>query len=302
MTALLERRERRAAAPAAGRARRPSSPAVASARWALAGLSVLSLWVVFYALTIGGLREARSQAQGYARLRQRLAEATAPLGGAIAPGTPVAVLDAPRGGLHRLVVVEGTSPADLTRGPGHRADTPLPGQPGVAVVFGRAVTYGAPFHGVTRLRAGDRVTVTTGQGTFGYVVERVRHAGDPLPPPLAAGGGRLVLVTAEGGGRLGALAPDGAVYVDARLDGPAQPAPPGRPAFVQGSAQAMRGEPGVVIDLVLWLQALLLVAVGGVWAAARWGGRQTWLVTAPVLVAVLCAATESALRLLPNLV
>ena len=32
-------------------------------------------------------------------------------------------------GLHDVVIVEGTDSGDLRDGPGHRRDTPLPGQP-----------------------------------------------------------------------------------------------------------------------------------------------------------------------------
>lgn len=270
----------------------------ATLRWSLTALALLAVWVVAYALGVGGIQEARAQRELYARLRQSLAAATAPLGGVIRPGTPVALVDAPGAGLHRTVVVEGTAPGQLVAGPGHRSDTPLPGQPGVAVLFGRSVTYGAPFGRITRLRAGTPITVTTGQGVFRYVVERVRHAGDPLPPPLTKGGGRLVLVTATGA----RFAPDRAVYVDALLTGRAQPAPPGRPAYVPLAAQAMHGDAAVAIELVLWLQALVVAGVALVWAHTRWGTWQTWLVGLPVVLAVLAAATQPALRLMPNLV
>jgi len=43
------------------------------------------------------------------------------------------------------VVVGGTSAGDLESAPGHRRDTALPGQVGVSLIYGRAVTFGAPF-------------------------------------------------------------------------------------------------------------------------------------------------------------
>ena len=42
-------------------------------------------------------------------------------------------------------VVEGTKKADLRKGPGHYADTPLPGEPGTVAIAGQRTTYGAPF-------------------------------------------------------------------------------------------------------------------------------------------------------------
>ena len=54
------------------------------------------------------------------------------------------MLDIPAIGIANMVVVEGTSPENLTLGPGHLRDTPLPGQAGISVVFGRRATFGAP--------------------------------------------------------------------------------------------------------------------------------------------------------------
>ena len=57
----------------------------------------------------------------------------------------MAMLNAPSGHMHNLVVVEGTTSQSLVHGPGHISDTPLPGQTGNPVILGRSVTYGAPF-------------------------------------------------------------------------------------------------------------------------------------------------------------
>ena len=90
------------------------------------------------------------------------------IGGKIPAGAPVALINAPAAGLHRVVVVEGTSAGDLLAGPGHLPNTVLPGQAGNSVLLGRAATAGAPFAHVADLRAHDVVTVRTGQGTFHY--------------------------------------------------------------------------------------------------------------------------------------
>lgn len=67
-------------------------------------------------------------------------------------------------------VVEGVGPADLRRGAGHMPGTALPGQPGNAVISGHRTTYGAPFHNLDRVAAGDLITVTTITGTHVFQV------------------------------------------------------------------------------------------------------------------------------------
>jgi sortase A len=290
---LRRPRERTAAAPL--------PIAAATAVWFTAAISVFALWLLLYAFVLSGLQQHRTNTVLYAALRERLtglAKTTVPLGGAIKPGTPIALLKAPQAGLPNEVIVEGTAPGDLTAGPGHRRNTPLPGQAGVSVLYGRSATFGAPFAHVTRLEHGDKLTVTTGQGTFTYVVDGVRHAGDPTPAQLPDGGGRLSLVTATGS----RFAPSKTVYVDATLQGATQPTPPGRPASVPQSEQAMQGDPSGLIFLVLWLMALVAVAVGAAWARLRWGLWQAWVVGIPILIAVLWGASRGALMLLPNLV
>jgi sortase A len=180
------------------------------------------------------VQEQRSQHQLYAQFRGLL-DPSSPLapeiGGSIPAGFPIALLNAPVAGLHNVVVVEGTSSGVLLGGPGHLADSPLPGQAGRSVLVGRSATAGAPFGGITRLHTGDVISVRTGQGPFRFVVEDERVAGDRLPP-VRPGGGLLTLVTSAGSGGLGRLAPTHLVYVDAKLQGKVVGAPHGRPATV----------------------------------------------------------------------
>jgi sortase A len=260
----------------------------------------LSLWTIAYLVVIAPTQQARAQQVLYSKLREQVALATAPIGGFIPPGDPVAVLEIPGLGL-REVVVEGTSSSDLMNGPGHRRDTPLPGQAGISIVYGRAATFGAPFGQVTALRLGDRITVITGQGKFTYRVDRVRRTGDPVPFPPQAGAGRLTLVTAEGEGRLSEISADETVYVDATLLDKAQPAPGGRPNIIPPTEKAMARDGGALVPLVLWLQGLAVALAAFVWARVRWGRRQTWLIGAPVVLALVWVCTEYAAQLLPNL-
>lgn len=62
-----------------------------------------------------------------------------------------------------LYVVEGTSVADLRRGPGHYADTAGPGEDGNFALSGHRTTYGAPFFHLDRLREGDEIHVVDRQ-------------------------------------------------------------------------------------------------------------------------------------------
>lgn len=285
-------------------ARRPASVVVRVSLGATLAFAGLAVFLSIYAVGLSALQEQRSQHQLYAQLRGLLAPASPvapPIGGAIRPGTPVALLNAPEAGIQRTVVVEGTSSGDLVKGPGHLRDTPLPGQAGQSVVLGKSLTAGAPFRHLSRLTVGDTVTVTTAQGEFRYTVVDKRVAGDPIPG-LAAGGSRLVLVTSSGSGWLGLITPSHLVYVDADLDGQVATAPGGRPIAVPTPEQPGNSDPGAWPFVVLWLQALLVAAVAVVWSWKRWGRRQTWLVGVPLLLAVSWGVADTAMRLLPNVV
>jgi sortase A len=217
----------------------------------------------------------------------------------IPAGTPVALLSAPRAGLHDVVVVEGTSSGTLLVGPGHLSDTPLPGQAGNAVVLGKSATAGAPFAGIAQLRRGDVITVRTGQGSFRYTVQGRVPADGRLPaiPPTS---GLLTLGTSAGSGSLGRLASDHLVYVDARLQGTAVGAPHGRPTSVPSPDLPGHIDPGAWPWVGLWLVLLAAGTAATWWLWSRWGILQTWLVGAPVLFALLWGLSDEAMRLLPN--
>lgn len=263
-------------------------------------LSALLIGFVVYLLLLAPLQQARTQSVLYAQLREGLATATTPIQGLIEPGTPIAALQIPGITLDQ-VVVEGTAASDLQTGPGHRRNTALPGQQGVSLLYGRSSTYGAPFALITQLQAGDPITVVTGQGQFTYAVQQVRRDGDPLPSPLPAGGSRLTLASADNdrsGGQLGA---GSTVYVDALLvTGQAQPAGQ-RPGLIPPYEQAMRGDTGALVPMVLWLQVLVLVSAAITWARRRWGRWQTWVVAVPTVLLATWQLYDAAARLLPNL-
>lgn len=259
-------------------------------------LDLIVFGFVGYLLAVTPLQQQRDQDVLFDRLRAELAEVTAPIGGAIEPGSPVAVLTIDAVGLD-AVVVEGTASAQTLAGPGHRRDTPLPGQEGISLLYGRAGTAGAPFGDVPDLPAGTPIRVVTGQGAFEYRVERTRREGDPIAA-LPAGAGRLTLVTAETPRPLTASRP---IYVDAALVGTPQPAPAGRPTSVTAAERALQTDKDALLPLVFWLQALAASVAGVTWSRWRWGARETWVVGTPVVLACVWQVYEAALRLLPNL-
>lgn len=85
------------------------------------------------------------------------------------PGEPVGIIEIPRIDLAR-VMVEGTSRADLKKGPGHYIGTPFPGQSGNVGIAGHRTTYGAPFNRIDELQPGDKIVLSTSQGSFTYKV------------------------------------------------------------------------------------------------------------------------------------
>ncbi|MEO3786284.1 class E sortase [Actinocorallia sp. B10E7] len=90
-------------------------------------------------------------------------------------GDGLALIRIPRFGKdYRFVIVEGTSPADLRRGPGHYAKTALPGQIGNFVVSGHRTTYSAPFNKADRLRAGDEILIDTKKTQYVYKVTKLQ--------------------------------------------------------------------------------------------------------------------------------
>jgi sortase A len=265
---------------------------------------LLIVWVLGYLLGVSRFQEARHQHVLYSNFREELAAPTAPVGATIAPGDPVALLDGPRGLLHDEVVIEGTTSGNLRNGPGHVRSTPLPGQQGVSLLYGRATTYGGPFGDLPKLRPGDNIDAVTGQGTFHYRVADIRHAGDPLPVAPTSSQSRLTLVSVTGASWRNAWSPHELIYVDATLQGIVAPTPPGRPTAIMTSERALGTDAGplVLMSMVLWLQGLLIALVAMAWARSRWGRQQSWLVGVPVVLAMVWGLTTAATGLLPNLI
>jgi sortase A len=289
------------------RGRRPRPPLTTAAGVAHTVVGVLCLLLLAFVVevgVVGQVREVRAQRLGYADLRYHLARGDAPLGqtdvnGVLVPlGTPVALLQIPSIGLSQ-VVFEGTTSSVLTRGPGHRRDTPYPGQPGTSLIYGRQSAYGGPFARVPDLKRGDTISVATAQGVQSYTVTDLRTAGDPIPV-LNAGESRLTLITADGI----PFVPSRIVRVDAQLKTKVQLAP--AVAFGTGSLPTsegvMVGDRSAALPLFLWAELLLLAALALVWVRSVWGRWQTWVVAVPVLALTCLEVAHQAAMLLPNLI
>jgi sortase A len=254
--------------------------------------SLLVLGFAGYVYFLSGVQEARVQTGMYATLSGELAKGVAPLS-SLTPGAPVAIINIPAIGVHNEVVVEGTTPENLTLGPWHLRDSALPGESGVSVLYGRRASFGAPFARLPQLLPGDTIQVTTGQGTASYVVKVVGDSKDRILIDTAPN--QLDLLTADS-----ALMPAHYIEVEANLTSTAKENPGGRPAITTSEA-ALGNDPTTLILTMAWGLALLVVSVSGTVAAARWSRWPAYLVTVPIAVAVVWNLYQSVAALLPNL-
>jgi sortase A len=69
---------------------------------------------------------------------------------------------------------------------------------------------------------------------------------------------------------------------------------------VPADEKLLASDTGALESLVRWLQLFAVVAALMAWAYSRWGRWQTWLVGVPTLMAVLWIVSETAVKLLPN--
>lgn len=278
-----------------------------TSRWAvgvaLAALSILLLTFIAHAVLLSGFQHHRSQSLAYDELRTTLAKAETPVGqldvdtNLVKAGTPVFLLQSSAIGLNE-VVFEGTTSSILRSGAGHRRDSVMPGQQGTSVILGRQSTYGGPFANLNRLKVGDEITVTTGQGTHTYRVFDRRRAGDPLPDDLPAGSGRLQLQTSDGV----ALFPKGVLYIDAELVTKTVETPSKVLAYyaLPNSERAMGDEPERWYAAFFYAFLFGLAALGVAWLWRHWGRWHAWLVGVPVLVCLGIVVSDAALSALPN--
>jgi sortase A len=274
-----------------------ASPRQTVLRAAGAGLllfAFLLLGFAGYLYGLSGVQEARTQTILYTKLQAELAGvqgSVAPVG-PTAAGAPVAILNIPAIGVRDMVVVQGTTPENLTAGPGHLPTTPMPGQPGVAEIYGRRATFGGPFSALSRLRAGDTITAITGQGSSTYTVAALALSTKIIQDPAP---NRLLLLTASS-----PAIPSYYVQVDADLTSPVHPSPGVVPA-ISPAELPLAGDKSALGLTAAWGLALALVSAAGTIAAIRWSPWAAYLATVPLALAVLWNLYQNLAVLLPNL-
>jgi len=87
------------------------------------------------------------------------------------PGDAIGRVELPSLG-RKYFLVEGTQTADLRKGPGHYANTPLPGGRGTVAIAGHRTTYGAPFRTIDQLEPGEEIRLEMPYGSFTYRVQK----------------------------------------------------------------------------------------------------------------------------------
>jgi sortase A len=224
---------------------------------------------------------------------------TAPSEGlSVAEGDPVGKIDIPKIGL-TAYLVEGVAVDDLKEGPGHYPETPFPGQKGNAAVAGHRTTYGAPFASVDELALGDKIVVTTLQGTFTYGV-----TGSEIVTPDKVevlndfGDNRITLTACHPKYDLSHR-----IIVTGTLEGQPAPTPTLTPEAVAArqtvnldlSGKSAPKLPAILYGLLcaaIWLAAWQL--------AGRWRKWPSYLVGLPFFLVALFFFFENFSRLLPS--
>jgi sortase A len=214
-------------------------------------------------------------------------------------GEPIAVMTIPRLRAE-WVVVEGSGATETMKGPGHVRSTPMPGERGNVAIIGRRSTYGSPFAHIDRLRRGDRIRLVTQRGVFTYVVSDRRVVGDgpTTPDPLApAAANRLTLVTTTPA----YLAVKREVVVADLRGSPIAPPPiTDRGGTIDDDEDGITWNRGAVPALLLWAQLLVLALIAAWVLYRRWLRWPTYLITTPVLLALLLLVFDSASAVFPS--
>lgn len=212
-----------------------------------------------------------------------------------ARGEPIAVLQIPSIGIEE-VVVQGTRPADLRSGPGHLRGTAMPGEPGNAAIAGSRLANGAPFRRINELEKGQKIEVTTAKGRFRYEVlstERVA-TGDPDPVRAKTGANTLTLVTSAPA----FLANERVAVVALLKTKPVKPC--FAPVTPDSSETGFDTAPGGLAPVFGWGALLGLAVVAARHLYRRWHRSVAYLLTTPVIVALVVLVFESLGGLLPS--
>ena len=216
----------------------------------------------------------------------------------VAAGDPLGKIEIPKIGL-TAYVVEGVSVDDLKEGPGHYPETPFPGQKGNAAIAGHRTTYGAPFANLDDLAVGDKIVVTTLQGTFTYGVSDTQIVNpDQVEVLNDFGDNRVTLTACHPKYDLSQR-----IIVTGTLEGQPAPTPAPTPESVaarQKISLNLSGSSGPTLPVFLY--GLLCAAI---WIAAwfvgkRWRTWPSYFIGLPFFLVALFFFFENFSRLLPS--
>ena len=186
--------------------------------WTLIATGALILLYLVYLLFFTNLRTDQAQGELLEQWELQIGgspgqslpaeepEATEAPAEEVAPGDAWAAMWFERDGeriVHdeTLFVVEGVSPADLRRGPGHYPGTAAPGEVGNVAISGHRTTYGAPFYHLDKLQEGDTIHLVdrdNREWVYAFREQRIVQPTDVWvvgPDPLGDGGALLTLTT-----------------------------------------------------------------------------------------------------------
>jgi sortase A len=225
-------------------------------------------------------------------------------------------------------IVEGTSRADLRKGPGHYPSTPFPGQAGNAAIAGHRTTYGAPFGDLDLVQPGDEIIVETIFGTFYYEVMPQVDADGNVSGHFIVDATALEVVADQGDNRLTLTAchpkysARQRIVVSAMLISPPAPELPTTtttepPVVAGGGADTtVVTEPVVVANVLdeslgwhpeeraptlLWGAAAALVALSAWLFGRAWKRWPAYVAASPVFAYMLWGCFVHLDRLLPAL-
>jgi sortase A len=198
-----------------------------------------------------------------------------------------------------FAIVEGTSRADLRKGPGHYPGTPLPGQLGNSAIAGHRTTYLAPFNRIDELKPGDAIVIQTKAGTFHYsMTQQLIVAPTDVSVLKPTPNATITLTTCNPKYSARQRLVVKAALVPHKSDAVTAPAP--RNTEVKSLDNGLQGESGSTLPAYLW--GLFAAAVGAIWWLLfhRYKHWYVWIAGAIPFLAVLFVFYYYLERVLPN--
>ena len=245
-------------------------------------VAIVCLWVVGQLLFLSSFSETRAQELLYREFRVDVASATAPIGPTTPVGDPVALLTHPAARASPRSWSRARPPATRSPAPGTCARPCCPARPAPRSSW--AAPRRTARRSATSASCGPAtiIDVVMAQGEVHYQVVDVRRAGDPLPQPLAAGGARLTLVTAEGSRPLASLTPGSVRLRRRRRPEGLHPAVRACPRRSQIRSRSCTATTGPFRSWRCTWPCSWRLTLGVVVARQRWSAPLVWIVATPV--------------------